>query len=184
MEAPFIDLINSRWSDWHGSGRRGDYLDDPTWIARFLSRWGLELPDGGVSQVRAALRDLRTTLDPEVRRAMAGDSLSDGGLERIGSLISAVRYRNRLAKSPRFAVNAEPERKDPAWVVARIAESFVDVLSRGDPRRLKTCANPDCGWLFYDDSPAQSRIWCDSRACGNLMKVRRFRARAKEKPTS
>ncbi|MCL6580471.1 MAG: CGNR zinc finger domain-containing protein [Firmicutes bacterium] len=43
----------------------------------------------------------------------------------------------------------------------------------------KVCANADCGWLFYDDSRNRSRRWCDGRYCGNLIKVRRFRAKVR-----
>ena len=169
MEAPFIDLIN-----WRNS------LHDPSRVSMFLSKWGLELPEDGRSRVASALQDLGALLAGEVTRVQAGEPLSPDVLARLDAAISAVTYRSRLSSSPDLSVKIEPERKDSAWVTAQIAESFVDFLLHGDPKRLKNCANPDCGWLFYDDSPALSRVWCDSRTCGNLMKVRRFRERAKK----
>lgn len=169
MEAPFIDLINL-----------GSRLDDPTWVARLLSKWGLELDDGRRPRLGSPLRELSDLLAAEVARVQSGDPPSSEALSRLGAAISAVRYRSRLTSSPDLSVKLEPESRDSAWVIAQIAESFVDFLLHGDPKRLKNCANPECGWLFYDDSPAQSRVWCDSRTCGNLMKVRRFRERAKK----
>ena len=168
MEPPFIDLINLRTR-----------LDDPARVTRLLSKWGLELAGDRRPRLGPALRDLGGLLAEEAARAQAGVPPSPDALARLDAAISAVRYRSRLTSTPGLSVKMEPESKDSAWVIAQIAESFVDFLLHGDPRRLKNCANPDCGWLFYDDSPALSRVWCNSRTCGNLMKVRRFRERAK-----
>jgi predicted RNA-binding Zn ribbon-like protein len=41
--------------------------------------------------------------------------------------------------------------------------------------RLKICGNPDCERLFFDTSKNRTGRWCDE-ACGNRMRVRRFRA--------
>ncbi len=170
MEAPFIDLINMRAG-----------LDDPARITRLLSKWGLEPADDQRTRLDPVLSELADLLAAEATRAQAGEPPSPDVLARLGEAISAVRYRSCLTASPDLTMKLEPENRDSAWVVAQIAESFIDFLMHADPRRLKNCANPECGWLFYDDSPAISRVWCDSRTCGNLMKVRRFRERAKKR---
>jgi predicted RNA-binding Zn ribbon-like protein len=64
-------------------------------------------------------------------------------------------------------------------VLAEMAVSVFQLLNEGSPDRLKVCRNPDCSWLFYDASLNHSRRWCSARACGNLLKVRRFRAERK-----
>jgi hypothetical protein len=38
-EASWIDLLNSDWHDYRGSGGREDRLDDPAWLGRFLAPW-------------------------------------------------------------------------------------------------------------------------------------------------
>jgi predicted RNA-binding Zn ribbon-like protein len=43
--------------------------------------------------------------------------------------------------------------------------------------RLRQCGNHPCGWLFIDTSRNGTRRWCSSGECGNLSRVRRFRAR-------
>lgn len=184
MKAPFIDLVNSDWSDWHGSGRREDRLLDLSWVDRFLSKWGLQVSPVDTERLKMVLTNLRTLLDSEIKRIQAGESLSPAGLLCLEGVISRVPYRKHVVGDPSLEVDTEPEKKDPDWVAAQIAESFVDLLSKGDPRRLKTCANPDCGWLFYDDSRAMSRVWCDSQSCGNLLKVRRFRERKKQETST
>jgi predicted RNA-binding Zn ribbon-like protein len=59
----------------------------------------------------------------------------------------------------------------------RIALSALELLGNGDIRRLKRCASQDsCGWLFYDETKNNQRIWCAMDVCGTLAKMRRYRA--------
>jgi predicted RNA-binding Zn ribbon-like protein len=43
--------------------------------------------------------------------------------------------------------------------------------------RLKTCANPDCQWAYFDRSRNQQGSWCNMASCGNRLKNRQLRAR-------
>ena len=47
-------------------------------------------------------------------------------------------------------------------------------------KKLKKCANPECGWFFLDQSRNQSRRWCDMKICGNRAKARRNYKRKKQ----
>jgi predicted RNA-binding Zn ribbon-like protein len=64
-------------------------------------------------------------------------------------------------------------------VMAEIAASFAEALLEKEPSRFRICENPACLWVYYDDTRNRSKRYCDDKACGNLMKVRRFRARKK-----
>lgn len=55
-----------------------------------------------------------------------------------------------------------------------------DAQADGTWPRLKLCANPDCGWAFFDRSRNRQGTWCTMAVCGNRLKNRRFRARAGE----
>jgi predicted RNA-binding Zn ribbon-like protein len=58
-----------------------------------------------------------------------------------------------------------------------------DAQADGTWSRLKLCANPDCGWAFYDRSRNHQGSWCSMATCGNRLKNRRFRAaRGTRKP--
>jgi predicted RNA-binding Zn ribbon-like protein len=62
-------------------------------------------------------------------------------------------------------------------VLWSIADSAAEMLTTADLSRLRQCPGEDCGWLFDDTSRNRSRQWCDMKDCGNIAKVRRFRAR-------
>lgn len=55
----------------------------------------------------------------------------------------------------------------------------IDFLKDCDPHRLKKCKSATCSHLFYDESKSNTRIWCSMKSCGNLAKVRKFRAFSK-----
>ena len=64
-------------------------------------------------------------------------------------------------------------------VLARIAEPIVREIGNGHDDRIRICANDTCRWIFYDESRAGRRRWCDMATCGNRAKARRHRARQK-----
>jgi len=49
--------------------------------------------------------------------------------------------------------------------------------------RVRHCANPECQWLFLDDSKSGNRRWCSMSACGNRAKAHRHYARKKAATT-
>src|SRR6266516_1681390 len=58
-----------------------------------------------------------------------------------------------------------------------VARSAAELITQGDPRRLRKCANPICRLMFYDTSKAGRRRWCSMQLCGGRAKVRAFRRR-------
>jgi predicted RNA-binding Zn ribbon-like protein len=63
--------------------------------------------------------------------------------------------------------------------LARLAEPLVDEIRAGNADRIRICDNDTCRWIFYDESRAGRRRWCDMASCGNRAKAARHRARVK-----
>ena len=55
-----------------------------------------------------------------------------------------------------------------------------DLLAGPRLDRVRRCANPECGWLFLDDSRAGKRRWCSMQSCGNRAKARRHYHKSRE----
>jgi predicted RNA-binding Zn ribbon-like protein len=97
----------------------------------------------------------------------------------------AVRLLNRAAALPPLTPRLDPLTRDFSWhrptVGAAMSEIARDALAMlGDPdqrRRVRTCANPDCERLFYDDSRPGQRRWCSPERCGDQARARAYRAR-------
>jgi predicted RNA-binding Zn ribbon-like protein len=60
------------------------------------------------------------------------------------------------------------------WLLAAIARSAAEIIVEGPRARLRNCANPKCGLLFYDVSRTRQRRWCSMTRCGNRHKVAAF----------
>lgn len=70
----------------------------------------------------------------------------------------------------------------PAGVDPTVAALLADVhraQASGEWVRLKACANPDCQWIYYDSSRNRSGRWCSMNECGEVMKARAYRRRAR-----
>jgi len=173
----WADLINSDWRDYRGSGAREDRISNDSWIRPFLTRagWSGGLPD---SAGRAHLRDLRSLLRRMVDTLIAGKEIRAADLRAFNRVLADSPAVSRLErKGSAWRLSQGPTAPGFEQVPAAIAFSFASMLAEGDPTRIKVCANPDCGWVIYDESHNRTRRWCDVKECGNLIKVRRFRAR-------
>jgi len=60
------------------------------------------------------------------------------------------------------------------WLLAAVARSGAEIIAEGARARLRLCANPHCGLLFYDNSRTRRRRWCSMAVCGNRSKVAAF----------
>jgi predicted RNA-binding Zn ribbon-like protein len=143
-----------------------DHFTDANAAREFLApRHEFVAPSG--APPASELRRLRLIRDA-VRALVSGDAR--GYARRRETLLRDVRYR--------LAPDGTLVSSNQGWI------EFCDLLvptlvALGIERpRLRACGNRRCGWLFVDRSSNGRRRWCDPKACGNRMKVRRFRARA------
>jgi predicted RNA-binding Zn ribbon-like protein len=180
-----LDLINSEHFDYRG--RRGvqDHLRNPEWVAAFAHHWHLPVTPPPDALALAALRALRALLRQMFEAAATGQPVTDAQLEELNAFLALAPVMPQVQRSgPRVRLQTIMFHEGWVAVASQITASWVDVLERILPTRLKVCANPACHWVFLDQSHNLSRCWCRQWACGNLMKVRQFRARARGKPDS
>ena len=69
--------------------------------------------------------------------------------------------------------------EEPLWPVLW---SLTALLASQDAARLGACQADGCGWLFVDESPNRSRLWCSSEVCGNRERARRAYAKRRSHP--
>jgi predicted RNA-binding Zn ribbon-like protein len=178
MDPLWAELINSDWRDYRGSGRREDRLEAAAWLAPFLARAGW--PRGRLPgrAERGRLRRLRTILRRVVDAIRERRTVGDDDIAAVNRILSGGAWAPRLeSQQGSWRVSTEPKARGIDRVEAEVAWSFISMLAEGDPARIKVCANPDCGWVMYDESRNRTRQWCEAAECGNLIKVRRFRQR-------
>lgn len=173
-----LDLINSEHFDYRGRRLPQDMLDDRAWLTAWTQHWQLPVTPPPDTLALSALRALRALLRRIVVDLAAQQPLSEAHLEELNTFLALTPVRQHVQFAP-GGVRLVSLPLQAGWmgVVTQVATSWADLLSRTTYDRLKVCANPSCHWVFLDQSHNLSRRWCRQWACGNLMKVRQFRAR-------
>lgn len=147
------DLLNTD-DRFHGA----DLLRDPEKFGRVLARLGLPAGTDGAELIR--LRDaLRTFVvgDPDV-----------AGFEAV-----AGRHPLRLAaRDGSLALRGDDG-------VAELLVLVQQTIAANTFPRLRSCRNPNCGWIYFDSSKNRSGRWC-STECSHVMRSRAYRARHAE----
>ena len=176
MEAPWIDLANSDWRDYRGSGRREDRLEDARWLAAFAERFRLAPGRTPSDADVLLLKRLRTLLRGAAGRLAGGERLTGRQIAGLNGYLAAAPARRRIeSRGAAYHLAVEPGGSAPRDLAGAVAWSFARALAEADPTRVRICRNKDCLWVFYDESRSRTRRWCAAAECGNLMKVRRYR---------
>lgn len=108
-------------------------------------------------------------------------AMPPGDLQRLNHALAEAPARVSLAHSDDhlgWRIETSPA---AAGILAPVLWSTADLLAGPDSARLRACANPQCLWLFLDDSKNGTRRWCSMQACGNRAKAHRHYQRQKEK---
>lgn len=190
MDMLWLDFLNTDYHDWRGTGEDEDRLERADRVKRLLDTWQLSAPVSLSAQELTELRELRRWLRQLAERLVRGGALTPEDLVKLNGYMETYRVFCHLeaeaseesgndARRPRYRL--EEQQAGESWVEVQgaIAASFARTLTHHEPGRIRICDNPDCLWVFYDDTRSRTKRFCDDTMCGNLMKVRRFRAKRK-----
>lgn len=177
MDFLCIDFINSQWYKTHKSF--SDPIYDENWLNDFYKRWNLPttgIPDKGMID---KLLELRNFLNKVINDIYSEKATHSDDLDRINKYLSSFSFYKVLKKdNEKYFLSNVPVKSDCNWIIFEIISSFIKLITEYDINRIKICNNPDCNWIFYDESKSKTRKWCDN-TCATLMKVRRFRKNKK-----
>lgn len=155
-----------------------DMLADP----RSLEAWLVSTHPAGTGGP-VSLPDVEWAI--EFREAIRGFAAGNSGVPPTAAAAEIVNRAARIAGlrldfGQGGSVRVTSSSTGVAGVIATVLSAMHRAMSDGSWGRLKICRNPDCRWAFYDRSRNHSRIWCEMKECGNVMKARRFRRKARE----
>jgi predicted RNA-binding Zn ribbon-like protein len=189
---PVLDFVNTVGGRARASARvRDDKLGSYTDLLAFARHAGLlearvarelgrlaERRPRAAAQAHARALAWREALYRTLAALMLGRPPAPADLAAVEAEIALARGHEGLShrngalawewRAPEAALDS------PLWPLCRAAAALIT-----SPlcERMRQCGGEDCGWLFLDQSRNHSRQWCTMEDCGNLAKVRRFRAR-------
>ena len=152
-----------------------DRLADTAGLQAWLAEHQLLSRSAQVSESeRARAVELRESLR-DILTGHTEGQVGTAAVRRLDAIIREVPMRMRVDDGGCVRVDAAGSGMDGALgeILARTHAAMED----GSWQRLKTCADDNCRWAFFDHSKNRSGHWCDMSLCGNRNKVNAFRTR-------
>jgi predicted RNA-binding Zn ribbon-like protein len=175
-DTEFTLLGDALWLDFVNTMRGRvpdppDLLPDEAALIRWSAAQSIDLNGGSppldlVHQLRERLMVLAEALHSGLQPPSASIMAINEQLAQGGGCHQLTRI------SGEWQLRFAPERR-PA-VLQAIAQSAAATLA-DSLRFVRRCAGEGCSLFFSDDSPNQSRRWCNIAVCGREMKVERRR---------
>jgi len=186
-----LEFANTRF--WRGAAtptetlrELGDVLDwcarqgalDPP-AARALKRgW----PDGGRGAAFAGALALREAIYRVFAAIARGKAPGDADLDVLARALDQAPRRAKLKRTEAgFVWRVERLDFTVADTLAAVLWSAGDLLAGPKLGRVRLCANPQCRWLFLDESKSGTRRWCSMSACGNRAKAHRHYVKSRKR---
>lgn len=169
-----LDFANTRF--WRGQPAPTETLNAPP----DLAAWTKAAKAPTAREFDAALA-LRETIYRLFDAQAQGRQGSARDLEALNQALARAPNRTTLKRGRagyEWDVDGRPG--TALALLAPVLWSAGDLLSGPRLDRVRRCANPECGWLFLDDSRAGKRRWCSMQSCGNRAKARRHYHKSRE----
>ncbi len=162
------DLL--RWSSGPGGIEEGV-------AAAFCTRWARHKPEAEAAFTTAI--ELREALLRLFGSAQAGEA-APADLATFNAALASAAPRNRMVLCDgRFVWSGERLRFEAASLLSPVLWSAADLLAGPRRARVRQCDNPECRWVFLDDSKSGNRRWCSMASCGNRAKAHRHYRKSK-----
>ena len=177
MDMLCLNILNSDWHDYRGTDKDEDRLLSAEWWKQLIARWNFSVEGVPDTSAIAAFHELRGLMQRVVQALLQQHLPSEQDIVLLNSYLDNAPSKLKLTNiAKEFQLQQVSLVTGWESVLGEVAISFAMLLSNYDLSRIKQCGNPDCRWVYYDESGNQSRRWCDD-SCANLMRVRRFRAK-------
>src|SRR5262245_28124516 len=174
-----LEFANTRY--WRGQPTPTETLnsaeDLTTWAAANVAREARSLSRREFERGLEMRETIYRVFDATAR----GKAPAASDLQALNEQLAVAPGRSTLRRDRTgFAWTIDLRASSAQGQLAPVLWSAGDLLTGGRLDRVKRCANPECGWLFLDDSRAGKRRWCSMASCGNRAKARRHYHKSKQ----
>jgi predicted RNA-binding Zn ribbon-like protein len=189
-----LDLVNTLE---HSKDSDTEHLPDPASLVAWLAVNGLLDEDERVDEVGriaarpsegekalADARSLRRALRHAVDARVRATDVMPADIAELNRWLRIPRTVRLVATSAGLTLVDAGTDRPIKRALGLLADAGARAVTAGDLDRLRTCANEDCRWAFYDTSRSGRRKWCDMASCGNRAKARRHRERYGAEPAT
>jgi predicted RNA-binding Zn ribbon-like protein len=169
-----LDFANTRY--WRGQTRPTETLSAPA----DLAGWAKASKAPSSREFERALA-LRETIHRLFDAHAQGKAPAARDLETLNAALAAAPARTTLKRGREgYEWDVDMKSGTALGLLAPVLWSAGDLLAGPKLGKVRRCANPECLFLFLDDSRAGKRRWCSMASCGNRAKAKRHYHKSKE----
>ncbi len=181
-----IDFVNTL--GWRGREVPAEHLKTYNGLIKWSRQVGIITPQDANKLLQKADRhpaegkkalnsavDLRETIHRIFAAIIERQKPAKEDLAAFNSYLAKTMVPSQIIETKDgFDWDSNGDKSKMDWVLNPIIRSAADLLVSNELKKVKSCSDPTCGWLFLDISRNQSRRWCDMKDCGNRAKASRF----------
>lgn len=182
---PVLDFHNT--VAWPPKGKSNDRLRRPADLVRWGTESGIVTSDEARklrsycirngSRSRAELAEtlrLRELVHDLFSDFVEGRAPAEAAIGKLNQHLKRLRSRQRIEWRNGELRWSPVAGKGTITIMDRVALRAAELITSEDLQRLRTCANPECGWLFLDTTRNGIRKWCSMAECGGRAKSKRY----------
>ena len=169
-----LDFVNTRY--WRGQAAPTETLNAPA----DLAGWAKGSKPPAAKEFETAL-GLRETIHRLFDAQAQGKPPASRDLDALNTALASAPTRKTLKRGREgYEWDIDMKSGTALSLLAPVLWSAGDLLAGPKLEKVRRCANPDCLFLFLDDSRAGKRRWCSMSSCGNRAKARRHYHKGRE----
>jgi predicted RNA-binding Zn ribbon-like protein len=169
-----LDFANTRY--WRGQDTPTETLNAPA----DLAGWTKASRAPNVKEFEAAI-GLRETIYRLFDAHAQAKAPASRDLDALNAALAAAPARTTLKRGrDGYEWDVDMKSGTALSLLAPVLWSAGDLLAGPKLEKVRRCANPECLFLFLDDSRASKRRWCSMSACGNRAKAKRHYHKSRE----
>ncbi|MBP6768012.1 MAG: ABATE domain-containing protein [Reyranella sp.] len=162
-----LEFANTRY--WRGQKTPTETLNTPA----DLAAWTKVPRPPSQKEFERAL-ELRETLHRLFDAVAQGKPPPGPDFDGLNAALAEAPARRTLKRGKEtFDWELDPRSSTALALLAPVLWSAGDLLASTSLGKVRRCANPECLYLFLDESRAGKRRWCTMSSCGNRAKARR-----------
>lgn len=169
-----LEFANTRY--WRGQNPPTETLNMPA----DLAGWAKAPKVPAQKEFEQALA-LRETIHRLFDTVAQGKTPAGGDFEVLNAALAAAPARTTLKRGKdSFDWDLDMKSGTALALLAPVLWSAGDLLASEKLGKVRRCANPECLYLFLDESRAGKRRWCTMSSCGNRAKAKRHYHKSKQ----
>lgn len=169
-----LEFANTRY--WRGQDSPTETLNTPADLAAWT-----KAPKAPIPKEFGRALELRETIHRLFDAVALGKAPAIRDFQELNTALAAAPARTVLTRGKEgFDWELDMRPATALALLAPVLWSTADLLAGDRLAKVRRCANPQCLYLFLDESRAGKRRWCTMSSCGNRAKARRHYHKSKQ----